>query len=340
MAHEIDESAGKPAIAYTGETPWHGLGQKLQPGMSIEQWREAAGIDYAVESSPVEYGVGSMGLPRAYEGRRVIWRDDTKAPLSIVSNDYKIVQPAEVMDFFGKLAEIGGFELEVAGALSGGTRIWGLAKVGEGAPIIGQDQVRPYLLLATSYDGTMATTAKFTAIRVVCNNTLTMSVGGAMGYGKTERDTEGKVVSSLVKVPHSAAFDPDAVRQSLGVVASVFERWVIETRILAETALSEAQADGFLKKLLPDPYTPKGQAPRPVEQTRGYGRIMELFNGAAIGADLTGGQSAWAMLNAVTEYIDHERGNTPNGRMTSAWFGPGDELKTRANHLLRTLVAA
>ena len=32
MAHEIDSSTGVPAIAYLGEKPWHGLGEKLPEG--------------------------------------------------------------------------------------------------------------------------------------------------------------------------------------------------------------------------------------------------------------------------------------------------------------------
>ena len=32
MPHEIDYSTGGPAIAYAGETPWHGLGEKLPEG--------------------------------------------------------------------------------------------------------------------------------------------------------------------------------------------------------------------------------------------------------------------------------------------------------------------
>lgn len=340
MAHQIDTTAGKPAIAYAGETPWHGLGQKMQPGMSIEAWREAAGLGYEVLSAPVEYTLPGSDEVKAYPKRRVLLRGDTNSPLSIVSDDYKIVQPAEVLDFFGKLAEIGGFELEVAGALMGGSRIWGLARVDDEANIVGQDAVRPYVLLATSYDGMLATTAKFTAIRVVCNNTLTMSIGGFKEAGKAEKDTVGKAVSSLVKVPHTSAFDPDAVRQQLGIVKDVFEKWVIETKVLAERALTDAEADAFLKTLLPEPYAPKGQTPRPVETTRGYAKIMDLFHGKAIGAELTGGPTAWAMLNAVSEWVDWGRSTNDSNRMNAAWFGPGDQLKTKANALLRDLVAA
>lgn len=341
MAHLIDTTTGKAAIAYVGETPWHGLGQKMQPGMTIAEWREAAGLGYEVLSAAVQYQLDDKDYLRDFPKRRVLVRGDTKAPLSIVSDDYKIVQPAEVLDFFGRLAEIGGFDLEVAGALMNGSRIWGLARVNDEATIVGQDAVRPYVLLATSYDGTMATTAKFTAIRVVCHNTLTMSVGGWNEAGKTEADTQGKAVSSLVKIPHNLTFDPEAVRLQLGIVKDVFERWVVETKVLAERALTDAEAEAFLKKLLPEPYTPKGETlARKVEDTRGFRKIMDLFHGGAIGAELTGGPTAWAMLNAVSEWVDWSRSSNDSNRMNAAWFGPGDQLKTRANSLLRDLVAA
>jgi hypothetical protein len=62
---------------------------------------------------------------------------------------------------------------------------------------------------------------------------------------------------------------------------------------------------------------------------------MQLFNGGAIGSDLAGvAGTRWAMLNAVTELVDHERGRSNNTRMESAWFGAGAALKARAADLL------
>lgn len=351
MAHMIDETTGKAAIAYVGEKPWHGLGQELSAGAGIDVWKVESGLNYAVLRTPVLFERhNGFGDPEsltaqtecvAMPERHVLYRSDTGSALSVVSKDYKVVQPVEVLDFFGKLAEVGGFELETAGALSDGKRIWALAKVNDGAPIIGQDTVRPYLLLATSYDGTMATTAKFTAIRVVCNNTITMSVGSfnpAAGQygGKTESDTEGLAVSSMVRIPHAKVFDPNAVRLQLGIVENVWEKWLVNTRMMAERGLSDDQADLFLAKLMqPLVANPKpGEKMKDVRDTKGFQRVMQLFNGDLIGSDLTGGKSRWGMLNAVTEYIDHERGKTNDTRMSSAWFGAGEGLKNRAYDLL------
>ena len=199
------------------------------------------------------------------------------------------------------------------------------------------EPVRPYVLLATSYDASMATTAKFTCIRVVCNNTITMAVGaGEFNAGKTERDTEERAVNTLVRIPHSSHFDPDEARTRLGIVSSAWERWLVNTRLMAERDLNPAEADQFLKTLLlPEQPKPNdNRAPRPIQETKAYRRIMALFDGGIIGASLAGNDNRWSMLNAVTEFVDHEQGNTPSTRINSAWFGTGDAVKSRAYRLL------
>lgn len=347
MAHEIAKTrTGADAIAFVGETPWHGLGQKLSPGQGLDVWKKEAGLDYDVLRSPVCYYDQSKKIDGFYpelkimDGRDVLYRSDTGAALSVVGNKYNIVQPGEILDFFGKLSEIGGFDLEVAGVLSEGKRVWGLARVGDGAPVVGHDVVRPYVLFATSYDGTMATIAKFTAIRCVCNNTITMAVGNtAEGAGKTESDTEGRSVSSLVRIPHSRKINTDEIRQQLGIVSNVYERWMVNTRLLAEQHMNASQADKFVFNLI-DSITP---APAPgrkavdVRSSKSYRRIMEMFNGDLIGADQAGADNKWVMLNAVTEFVDHERGKSADTRLSGAWFGAGDAIKTKAYNLLASV---
>lgn len=110
------------------------------------------------------------------EGRDVLYRRDTGAALGIVSNEYRVVQPKEVMSFFGELVSASKCQLETAGALSRGRQIWALARMNEEEPVINGDLVRPYLLLTTSFDGSFSTTAKLTAVRVFCHNTLSIAL--------------------------------------------------------------------------------------------------------------------------------------------------------------------
>ena len=354
MAHMIDETTGVAAIAYVGDSPWHKLGQRLTAGASLEDWRKQAGLGYDVIRAPVQFerlnlskmfdgdGVSVPTVLTAMPERHVLYRSDTGKALSVVSKDYRVVQPGDVLDFFGQLAEIGGFELETAGALSAGRRIWALAKVNDGAPVIGQDVVRPYVLLATSYDGTLATTAKFTAVRVVCNNTLTMSVGAfdastGRASAATETDTVGRAVSSMVRIPHSKTFDAAAVRRDLGIVGNVWDRWLVNTRLMAERGMSLQEADVFAAKLLSSVQAPSrdGRPLSDIRKSKGFGRIMDMFSGSSlIGGDLTGGQTRWKMLNAVTQEVDYNRGKSDDTRMQSAWFGAGEGIKNSAYEML------
>ena len=324
MAHMIDTTTGTAAIAYAGKTPWHGLGQALTPDATIDTWTREAGLNYTVLESPVLFRTAAATEPEAFKGRKVLHRSDTGAPLAVVSDGYHVVQPAEIMGFFSDLVALGGFQLETAGALSFGRRVWALASVGDAAPVIDGDMVKPYLLLGTSYDGTMATVAKFTAIRVVCNNTITAAVGG-------EADTEKGYLKSAIRVLHSERFDADAVRLQLGIVANQFERFLVQSRQLAGVPMTTTEADAFVAELL----KPYHQGKTAVTDSRAYKRIIQLFEGAAIGSDIDGVTGTrWGMLNAVTELVDHERGRSDNTRLESAWFGTGSALKNRAVELL------
>lgn len=332
MAHEIDTSNNRSNIAYAGEAPWHGLGQKLTAGLSIDDWRREAGLDFQVERSIVDYK-NSQGAAHSYADRHVLYRSDTGAPLSVVSDQYKIVQPGEVMEFFRDLTKAGGFELETAGSLAGGRRIWALARINDGANVIGQDTVRPYLLLATSFDASLSTTAKFTAIRVVCNNTLTMSAGVA-GIGQSERDKIDGPVVNAVRVSHSDVFKPSEVRNKLGIAVTAFDQFLIQSRILSGKELKPSDVEELTYSLIePTISAPKDRPMPDIRQSRGYRRLIDLFNGQAIGSDLTGGPTAWAWLNSVTQWVDHERGRTRDTGLDSAWFGAGNALKNRAFEL-------
>ena len=319
MAHMIDTTTGTAAIAYVGQEPWHGLGQQLTEGATIQEWTVQAGLNYTVLESPVLFKTPATTEPQAWADRKVLHRSDTGAPLAVVSKGYHAVQPSEIMGFFGKLADIGGFTLETAGALSDGRRIWALAKVGEEREIAGlpRDSVKPYLLLGTSYDGTMATIAKFTPIRVVCNNTITLAL---------DRDAKAGV-----RVLHRERFDADKVRTELGIVQDSYERFMFDARRLAGEPMSETACDQFVQDLM-QPYQ---QGAKPVNESRAYKRLMELFRGAAIGSDIPGvAGTRWQALNAVTQLIDHERGRSANTRLESAWFGTGSTIKNRALELL------
>lgn len=306
---------GKAEMAYVGAVPWHGLGQQLVDGASIETWCEAAGMNWKVNRSRVRYGEGQNQA--IFDDHHVLFRSDTKAPLAIVSKNYKTVQPTEVLEFFRDLTAQQGFQLNTAGTLFDGRRFWALAKVGQDAVVMGDDRVGGYLLLSTSCDGTMATTAKFTTVRVVCNNTLSMALSA-----------KGKA-NSCITVKHSSKFDPAAVKGQLGLVTNQFAQFMSAARVLAKKQVTTAKAEAFVSQLLVDTKTVYTQDP---SESKQFKKIMELFSGSAMGGTLLGAEGTmWGVVNACTQFVDHEsRSKTVDARLASAWFGRGDALKTEA----------
>lgn len=319
MAHELTQRAdGFTEMAFVGELPWHGLGQELAEGADMETWRKAAGMDWTIQSAPVQYV--SASAYNQFNGQNVLYRNDNNLPLSIVSDRYKPVQPAEVLEFFDSLVKEAGFKLHTAGTLRGGKRLWALAETGKFGEVCKDDGVGGFLLLSTSCDRTLATTARFTSVRVVCNNTLTMA----------QND-----IRTMIKVPHSTVFDHDKVKLELGQVSEAFGSFMEMAKFLQNQKLNQAQAKVFLTKLM-TPQAKLANEQYNIEKNKGYSKILEMFEGSGKGADLVG-FTKWGMLNAVTEYYDHIIPNRSNDtRLDNAWFGSGDRIKNQAVNLLLT----
>jgi phage/plasmid-like protein (TIGR03299 family) len=316
VSHDIDFTAGRPAIAFAGAAPWHRFGAQIDSDSPIEVWRHKAGLDWSALSSEVFYGPVSGGSMRVAPNRVALYRSDTGGFLSIVSDGYKVVQPHQILQFMRDMVHRAGFRMEVAGALLGGRKIWALARVNDGAPVIGQDVVRPYILAATSYDGTMASTFRFTSVRVVCNNTLRMAV--------SEASKKDGAVVDCVKVNHYEHLDIDEVRRKLGIVHDAWDKFLVNARLLAAAKVDRSFAKDFLAKVLPHPNN------KPIEETRSFKKILALFDGdepMATTPEAKG--TAWGLLNSVTWYVDHIMGRNDT-RLDSAWFGRGDEIKSRA----------
>ncbi|MFJ5240266.1 DUF932 domain-containing protein [Pseudomonas neuropathica] len=322
MAHLVEQ------MAYVGDAPWHGLGSALSPKQPLEIWQREAGMNWQILESPVHFKAdasGHLGTIHSFPEQKVLYRSDTKAPLSVVSKRYQVVQPREVLEFYRDLTEFSGYELETAGVLKGGRKFWALARTGQAATLKGHDHVNGYLLLATSCDGTLATTATPTTVRVVCNNTLTVSLNGA---------------THAIKVPHSTRFDPRAVKKQLGIAVSQWDEFMYRMRTLAERKIQTKEALGFFMEVLCDT-SANSPIPNVLPNKRAMEKVQSLYEGRGRGSDLESARNtAWGLLNAVTEYVDHERrARSSEYRMDSAWFGQGAVIKQKALGAALQLVA-
>ena len=351
MAHQIEQ------IAYVGETPWHGLGNQLSPHQPIEVWAEQAGMDWRIESSDVSYMAQNergQSIIMPYEEQRVLYRSDTHAPLSVVSQRYQEVQPKQILEFYRDLTAQSGFELETAGVLKGGKKFWALAKTGQTSALKGKDVSNGYILLATACDGTLATTAQFTSIRVVCNNTLAIALKG-------QNSSAG-----VVKVPHSTKFDAEKIKQQLGISVRAWEDHMYEMKQLSQRKVTQTEAaayfdavfnntslsvpeqeDGIIQfyrnvAMQAQSNNPATKADNKTEPNgRAMSKVMTMFNGQGRGAELSSAKdTAYGLLCSITEFADHERrAMSQDHRLDSAWFGAGAGLKQRGLEQALAMIA-
>jgi phage/plasmid-like protein (TIGR03299 family) len=248
--------------------------------------------------------------------RKALLRSDTNGVLSIVSDNYKVVQPREVMYFFEDMITRLGFEMHTAGVLADGNRVWALAKIGKDFTLNGVDQVGGYLLFATSYDGKFSTTAQFTSIRVVCHNTLSWS----LGVGEQQ-------ATGIVRIPHSAEYCPEEVKQQLGLMGDT--GWVSfkdNVTKLADFKVTKRQAIEFFLELLGvDEEKASG---RQLQSTK---KLISFYESGPGSEFITSKNTTWGLVNAVTYFTDHGRRAQNNGtRFNSASFGAGAQLKEKA----------
>ncbi|MCO8057339.1 DUF932 domain-containing protein [Acinetobacter towneri] len=334
MAHQIEQ------MAYVGQTPWHGLGNHLTQNQPIEIWAQQAGMDWRIESSDVSYMAQNergQSIIMPYEEQRVLYRSDTHAPLSVVSQRYQEVQPKEILEFYRDLTEQSGFELETAGVLKGGKKFWALARTGQSTALKGKDVSNGYILLATACDGTLATTAQFTNIRVVCNNTLAIALRGQSSS------------AGVVKVPHSTKFDADKVKQQLGISVRAWDEHMYEMKQLTQRKVTQGEAAAYFDAVFNNTSlsiadqeeniiqfyrniaTPNPAKEKSEPNGRAMTKVMDMFNGQGRGAELSSAKdTAYGLLCSITEFADHERrAMSTDHRLDSAWFGAGAALKQR-----------
>lgn len=321
MSHELTTTNGKVEFAYAAgsDLPWHGLGQEVPAGASIDEWRKQAGMEWAIKRSKVryatshDYGQPLLEVPESH----VLFRSDTLAPLGVVSDKYKIVQPGEVLEFFRDIVAVGGLELSAAGTIYGGKRYWATAKIGEASPASLRDKIGGYLLLSTSADGSLATEVRRTTIRVVCRNTLAM----AMKDGATS-----------VKISHRSVWRPEQIKEYMQLNHAAFDAFVHRLEALAHKDLKLEAAEELVVSAM-------GGEQDKVRKSVGFNKVMDLFTKSGLGAKEDGVYgTAWGLLNASTEYADHwVRARSDENRMVSSQWGPGAQFKAKMLELVEAL---
>jgi len=323
MAHQISNANGRDELAYSGETPWHGLGVKVDGLKSAQEMIDAAGLRWTVGTAPIF--CNSVEL----EKYRAMVRGDNGKVLGVVSDRYLPIQNAQAADVMDALVTEGGASVEVCGALGDGERCWMLAHIPADFEVVNGDVVKPYMLLAWGHDGRHGLAGKLTPVRVVCNNTLT-----AAGFGAGQRWSA--TADIYVRHTKNASLQIEAARAALGIARKQAEQTAEAYRALA--APIDAAAPYF-QDVFPAPDYREGDEKEYREKLARWNahqeRLLDLFENGK-GTEIPGVRgTAWAAFNSVTEYLDHvypilKSGEISKSRQQSVIFGAAAETKKHA----------
>ncbi len=323
MAHELATISGKAAMMYVGQVPWHGLGTALKSPATAAEAIRAASLDWQVVKSPLYFEHGKAKHPVHH--RFAMVRDDLlklagpPPVLGIVGAEYKPLQNREAFEWFDPIVGEGAAIYHTAGALGGGERVWILAKLPDDIRVVGDDIAHKYLLLSNSHDGSSSVQVKFTPVRVVCQNTLTMALNQGQG----------------VRIPHTRNLKDRlvAARAALGIIHRRFEGITTDFKSLAGIQLNQDRLGLYLSKVFPMPADPEDIKGRSRAQLARE-KSAHLFREGVGNTKPPVLGTLWAAYNGVTEYVDHAmKYGDAERRLNAIWFGGGYLTKARAFRL-------
>jgi len=313
MAHEIEMVDGKAQMAYVGSVPWHGLGVEVPADLTPDQMLEAAGLNWTVEKIPAFADINGKRTP-IFQSALV--RSSDNLMLDVVSDDWNPVQNAEAFEFFNEFVMAGDMEMHTAGSLKNGKIVWGLAKIKQSFELFKGDQIDSYLLFSNFHKYGFSTDVRFTPIRVVCNNTLTLSLNS-----KVER---------MVKISHRKEFKADQVKDMLGIATDKLQKYKEMAQFLGSKKAKTESIVEYFERVFPlagVTSEDKAEGKRSKNANIALG-ILDTQPGAEYAQG-----TWWQPFNAVTFMTDHLVGRYADTRLQSAWYGYNKNLKTKALEL-------
>jgi phage/plasmid-like protein (TIGR03299 family) len=312
MAHQVE------TMAYAGEVPWHGLGVPVSNDLTPVQMMEKAGVDWRVQEVEtfIEYNNKKMTT-----GQKALVRETDGRILTTVGENWNPVQNEDAFNFFAEYCLSGDMEMHTAGSLRDGQMVWALAKVKSDFELFGGDRVESYLLFSNPHQYGKAIDIRFTPIRVVCNNTLTLSLDQ-----KTEKS---------VKVGHRVEFDANEVKTALGIASDKLANYKEAAEFLGKKKFNMDSYIEYLNTVFPRTADKRVQGKGLSVDTlsRNARQAHDILH-TQPGAEYAEG-TWWQAFNSVTYITDHVQGRNADNRLYSSWWG-GNQL--RKKNALKTAI--
>ena len=308
MAHELEILNGEAQMAYVGEVPWHGLGTRVPADLTPDQFMVTAGLNWSVDKVDMFTDSG-IQIP----GKQALIRSSDSKVLDVVGKGWNPVQNAEAFEFFDEYVRAGDMEMHTAGSLKGGQMVWALAKTKESFELFKGDVTENYFLFTNPHQFGKSINIRMTPIRVVCNNTLTLSLS---------QNTD-----QMVTVNHRKEFDAEMVKEQMGIAREKMEQYKSMAEFLGSKRFSGENLTQYFNEVFGSVAKEKVDNVVPFT-SRNAKTAMETLQ-TQPGAEFAEG-SWWQAFNTVTYMTDHLQGRSNEGRLESAWYGRNRKVKLNA----------
>jgi phage/plasmid-like protein (TIGR03299 family) len=267
-------------------------GRGLDALATSEEMAEASGLNWGVNLTNIALANGPFA-GREFDERFATVRDSDGFWLGVVGRNYQIIQNSDAFAFGDNLVDSGEAKWETAGSLNNGRVVFMSMELNhldlrlEGEHPEGD--IKTYLLLSNAHDGSRALEADITKVRTVCKNTLNVAVGSA-----TRR----------FKIRHSGSTDGkiEAARKALGIAFTYDKAFEAAANRLLDKRLVDEQVQAIFRKVWPIDVE---EATEGRLETHASTLAFETYKTSADLDPIRG--TAWAALNAVAEYVDHEQ---------------------------------
>jgi phage/plasmid-like protein (TIGR03299 family) len=295
MAHEID------TMMFVGEVPWHKLGRYVgDMEVTADEAIVVGGLDWEVERITPRLPSLFAETDDLIEGYKAIRRMDNGKVLSIMSDGYKPVQNRGKFNFFDAVVGSGEAKYHTAISMDEGRKIALLAKLPKTIRVKGDSPIEEYVLLADSFDGSIAFTMMLTPVRVVCANTLNLAL------------TQG--AKTAYKLRHSVNIENRIAeaQHALGFAVKEYDKFEEAANHLVSVKFSDTQMKNVAAKVFPanaeNEVSPQARAAREA--------VLDLFENGKGHAPIRG--TAWAAVNSVAEFMDHDKQTRLTGGRSEA----------------------
>ena len=274
-------AANVETMFYTRETPWHGLGVRVEEAPASADALRMAGLDWEVLQEAIYTDARDK-----IAGYKANVRSTDKKVLGVVTDRYKVIQNAEAFAFTDSLLGEG-VRYETAGSLAEGKKVWLLARLPR-EYIIGGERISPYLVFSNTHDGSGAVRVAVTPIRVVCNNTLNLALASSKRSWSMIHTGD---IKEKIQEAKDTLFMAEEYMDNLG---KEFER-------LRQIQMTDEQVREYIELLLP---VEKNAS---ITQLRNIKKLREDMASRYFDApDLQKvGNNAYRFINAVSDFATH-----------------------------------